>query len=193
MATPALTAHLYDAPSPRESLSKIDPEAFELMNSSFQKAADAVGSNMGVYGLTSMLFALALTFYAAKYSVNRKWVHLLSLVAGGLGFILMSVISGPEYLWFCFALIGFAWGSILSMPYAMLTGCLPPNKIGIYMGIFNFFIVLPEIIASLFFGYVMTNLLDGSRMAAVTVGGILLITAALVTLLISEDKSTEEL
>jgi maltose/moltooligosaccharide transporter len=79
------------------------------------------------------------------------------------------------------------------MPYAMLTGCLPPNKIGIYMGIFNFFIVLPEIIASLFFGYVMTNLLDGSRMAAVTVGGILLITAALVTLLISEDKSTEEL
>lgn len=81
----------------------------------------------------------------------------------------------------------------LSMPYAMLTGCLPPNKIGIYVGIFNFFIVLPEIIASLFFGYVMTNLLDDSRMAAVTVGGILLITAALVTLLISEDKSTAEL
>ena len=109
---------------------------------------------------------------------------------------MVNFIGNKDQVWGLFVvmgLVGIAWSSILSMPYAMLTGCLPPNKIGIYMGIFNFFIVLPEIIASLFFGYVMTNLLDGSRMAAVTVGGILLITAALVTLLISEDKSTEEL
>jgi maltose/moltooligosaccharide transporter len=84
------------------------------------------------------------------------------------------------------ACVGIAWSSILSMPYAMLADCLPENKIGIYMGIFNFFIVLPEIIASLFFGSVMEHVLHGSRMAAVTVGGGLLVLAALLTLTISE-------
>jgi maltose/moltooligosaccharide transporter len=85
------------------------------------------------------------------------------------------------------AFVGIAWSSILSMPYSMLTDCLPANKIGIYMGIFNFFIVLPEIIASLFFGKVMEGVLDGSRIAAVTIGGVLLMLAAVLTLRIKED------
>ena len=107
MATPALTAHLFKAPSPTKAILISDPATYEKMNKSFQVAADSVGSNMGIYGLTSMLFALALTFYAAKFSVNRKWVHLTSLVAGGIGFILMGLIPSPAYLWLCFALIGF--------------------------------------------------------------------------------------
>ena len=78
--------------------------------------------------------------------------------------------------------------SILSMPYAMLADCLPENKIGIYMGIFNFFIVLPEIIASLFFGDVMEYVLNGSRIAAVSIGGCLLILAGILTLRIQENK-----
>jgi maltose/moltooligosaccharide transporter len=124
-----------------------------------------------------------------------KWTHFSCLLLGGLGLIMVNFIGNKDQVWGLFVvmgLVGIAWSSILSMPYAMLTGCLPPNKIGIYMGIFNFFIVLPEIIASLFFGYVMTNLLDGSRMAAVTIGGVLLIIAALLTLTISDDKKSAE-
>jgi maltose/moltooligosaccharide transporter len=91
-------------------------------------------------------------------------------------------------LFLIMGLVGIAWSSILSMPYAMLVPCLPANKIGVYMGIFNFFIVLPEIIASLFFGDVMSGILNNSRIAAVTVGGLLLIIAGILTLRIKENN-----
>lgn len=78
----------------------------------------------------------------------------------------------------CMTGVGIAWASILSMPYAMLSGALPENKIGVYMGIFNFFIVLPEIIASLGFGWVMRTLLNNDRLLAVQIGGVLMIIAA---------------
>ena len=85
--------------------------------------------------------------------------------------------------------VGIAWTSILSMPYAMISGSLPRNKIGIYMGIFNFFIVLPEIIASLGFGSIMKNVLHNDRLFAVQLGGGLFIVAAIICyLFIKEDK-----
>ena len=84
--------------------------------------------------------------------------------------------------------VGIAWASILSMPYAMLGGCLPEDKIGIYMGIFNFFIVMPEILASLFFGWIMSHLLNNNRLLAVEIGGCLMILAGLLTLLIKEEE-----
>jgi maltose/moltooligosaccharide transporter len=102
------------------------------------------------------------------------------------------VVTGPDsklFLFVIMGMVGIAWSSILSMPYSMLSDCLPQNKIGIYMGIFNFFIVLPEIIASLFFGKVMEGVLDGSRIAAVTIGGGLLILAAFLTLRIKTEKN----
>jgi maltose/moltooligosaccharide transporter len=84
--------------------------------------------------------------------------------------------------------VGIAWTSILSMPYAMLAGALPQNKVGIYMGIFNFFIVLPEIIASLFFGWIMQHLLNNDRMLAVQIGGAMMILAAVLCYIIVQDK-----
>jgi maltose/moltooligosaccharide transporter len=84
--------------------------------------------------------------------------------------------------------VGIAWSSILSMPYAMLAGSLPEDKIGVYMGIFNFFIVLPEIIASLFFGWIMEHLLENNRMLAVQIGGGMMILAALVCYLWVSEK-----
>jgi maltose/moltooligosaccharide transporter len=97
-------------------------------------------------------------------------------------------VQQPNLLYVSMGLVGIAWASILSMPYSMLAGFIPEHKMGIYMGIFNFFIVLPEIIASLFFGKVMENVLDGSRIAAVTIGGCLLILAGILTLRIKEEK-----
>ncbi len=190
MATPALTATVYNAPAPSEALSKVDPVAFETMNKSFQVAADSVGSNMGIYGLTSMLFALALTFYAAKFSVNRKWVHLVSLVAGGAGFILMGFLPSPDYLWLCFALIGFAWGSILSMPYAMLSSTVDENKMGLMMGLFNMFIVIPQIIAALGGVNALSKIFGDSPIAPMLLAGSSLVLAGLLNLILTDKQIT---
>ena len=87
-------------------------------------------------------------------------------------------------------MVGIAWASILSMPYTILAGSIPPQKMGIYMGIFNFFIVLPEIIASLSFGSIMENFLNNDRLMAVTIGGILLIAAGIIcAVIVKEEKN----
>jgi len=86
----------------------------------------------------------------------------------------VSICTGAS----CFMVVGIAWASTLAMPYAMLAGSLPRERVGVYMGIFNFFIVLPEILASLFFGWVMLHLLDNNRLAAVVAGGVFMLLAA---------------
>jgi maltose/moltooligosaccharide transporter len=192
MSTPALTAHIYNAPAPKKENFNLtvlaDKVEFEKMNVAFQKASDLVGSNMGVYGLTSMLFALLLTFYAAKYTVNRKLIHLVCLVVGGMGFLLMNFIPSPNYLWICFALIGFSWGSILSMPYAMLSSSIDEKKMGLMMGLFNMFIVIPQIIASLGGVNILSKLFGNSPISPMLLAGSSLIIAGLCNLLI-RDKN----
>lgn len=190
MATPALTSYVYRAPAPTEAMYNLDKVNYDMMNQTYQAAADSVGANMGVYGLTSMLFALALTFYAAKFSVNRKWVHLVSLVAGGIGFILMRFIPGPDYLWLCFALIGFSWGSILSMPYAMLSSTVDERKMGLMMGLFNMFIVIPQIIAALGGVNVLSRLFGQTPIAPMLLAGTSLVLAGLLNLIITDKKIT---
>jgi maltose/moltooligosaccharide transporter len=145
-ATPALTEHVFASPNPEAGAAN-----FELANAAFNEAANAVSSAMGVYGLSSMAFALLLAFYTSRYSINRRLVHGVSLAAGGLGFAWMLQLnpdSAAQLKW-CFACIGVAWGSILSMPYAMLSSSVPKDQMGIYMGIFNMFIVIPQILAAL--------------------------------------------
>jgi maltose/moltooligosaccharide transporter len=190
MATPALTSFIYKSPAPTEELSMISKVSYETMNTAYQTAADSVGANMGIYGLTSMLFALALTFYAAKYRVNRKMVHLLSLIAGGIGFIMMSIIPSPDYLWLCFALIGFAWGSILSMPYAMLSSTVDENKMGLMMGLFNMFIVMPQIIAALGGVNLLSKVFGETPIAPMLLAGVSLVIAGLLNLILTDKQIT---
>ena len=145
-ATPALTEHVFASPNPEAGAAN-----FEAANAAFNEAANAVSSAMGVYGLSSMAFALLLAFYTSRYSINRRLVHGVSLAIGGLGFAWMLQLnpeSAAQLKW-CFACIGVAWGSILSMPYAMLSSSVPKDQMGIYMGIFNMFIVIPQILAAL--------------------------------------------
>ena len=100
------------------------------------------------YNAPAMLFALLLTLWTAKRRINRKYVHMFSLFAGAYGFISMYFITEPSMLTLSFVCIGFSWGSILSMPYAMLSSTLDPNKMGVYMGIFNmqnYFITRQEV------------------------------------------------
>ena len=192
LATPALTEHVFKAPSPimDQYNMQIEEEAyqFELDNKKYQDAADLVGSYMGTYGLSSMAFALLLTLYTSKRRINRKMIHMISLLLGGSGFIIMRFIDNPNWLILSFILIGISWGSILSMPYAMLSSSIDENKMGLYMGLFNMFIVFPQIIAALGGANLLSNLLGDDSINAMTLAGIFLIVAGLSNSLIT-DKS----
>ena len=128
-----------------------DAVGFEVSSARFNDAANEVSSAMGVYGLSSMVFALLLAFYTSRFKINRRWIHAVSMAIGGMGFAGMLALdpATSSNLGWCFACIGIAWGSILSMPYAMLSSTIVPEKMGIYMGVFNMFIVLPQIVAAL--------------------------------------------
>ena len=150
------------------------------------------GTNYGsltlmFYSIISFLFALMLPAIANK--LGRKLTHTICLLCGALGLISVGLVTEPYQLFFCMTGVGIAWSSILSMPYAMLAGSLPEDKIGVYMGIFNFFIVLPEIIASLFFGWIMEHALNNNRMIAVQIGGVLMILAGVFCYLIVNEKN----
>ena len=192
MANPALTEHVFNTPAPLEAAfnmaDSVQAEAFKIANTKFQESSNSVGSAMGVYGLSSMLFALLLTFYTSKRNINRKYVHMFSLIFGGAGFLFMNYTS-PESLKYCFVLIGFAWGSILSMPYAMLSSSVNPKKMGVIMGIFNMFIVIPQIIAALGGINYISNLLGDEAIHAMTVAGISLVIAGLCNLLITNKNA----
>ena len=192
LATPAVTEHVFKAPSPimDQYNMQIEEEAyqFELDNKKYQDAADLVGSYMGTYGLSSMAFALLLTLYTSKRRINRKMTHMISLLLGGSGFIIMRFIDNPNWLILSFMLIGISWGSILSMPYAMLSSSIDENKMGLYMGLFNMFIVFPQIIAALGGANFLSNLLGDDSINAMTLAGICLIVAGLSNNLIT-DKS----
>ena len=192
MANPALTEHVFNTPVPSEvnydMLTTAGLQAFDIANTAFQESSNSVGSAMGIYGLASMAFALLLTFYTSKKTINRKYVHMVSLILGGFGFLAMFYAT-PESLKYCFVLIGFAWGSILSMPYAMLSSAVDPTKMGMFMGIFNMFIVIPQIIAALGFINFLSNLLGPESINAMLVAGVSLIVAGLCNFLITDKAA----
>lgn len=153
----------------------------------FAEGADFAGLTLAFYNVVTFLFAFLLPSIADK--LGRKLTHTLCLLCGAVGLISVGWVENKYVLYGCMTGVGIAWTSILSMPYAMLSGSLPKNKVGIYMGIFNFFIVLPEIIASLGFKGIMKNILHNDRMLAIQVGGALfIVAAALCYLLVKENK-----
>ncbi|WP_300599246.1 MFS transporter [Niabella sp.] len=160
----------------------------------YAAGADFGSLTLAYYSVVTFLFALVLPAIADR--LGRKATHALCLLAGALGLISVAWVTDKYMLFVCMTGVGIAWASILSMPYAMLSGVLPKDKVGIYMGIFNFFIVLPEIIASLGFGWLMRNVLHNDRLLAVQVGGCLMIVAAVICFWLvkdprSQDRSTE--
>jgi maltose/moltooligosaccharide transporter len=193
LANPALTEHVFQTPAPIEANYNMaitaQAEAFSIANTAFQKSSNLVGSYMGTYGLSSMAFALLLVLYTSKRRINRKYVHMVSLILGGIGFLLMKYIPSPEYLTLSFVLIGFSWGSILSMPYAMLSSSVDPKKMGVIMGIFNMFIVIPQIIAAIGGINFISNLFGDETINAMLVAGISLVIAGLCNLLITNKKA----
>ena len=151
-----------------------DPEA-DL----FKRGAEWAGVCYAVKDAVTFVAAFGLMALARK--MDRRLLHALCLGLGGLGLLAVGFIHGEDQKYLllgALALGGVAWASILSMPYAILSGALPPGRIGVYMGIFNFFIVLPEILAALFFGGLVKNYLHGNLVHAVMAGGVCLFLAA---------------
>ena len=151
----------------------------------YNDGANFVGICFLVYNGVSMIFALFLPAIATK--IGRKMTHIICLTAGGLGLVSIMFVGSKMALIPCFVLIGFAWSSILAMPYAMLSGSLPANKMGYFMGVFNFFIVIPQIIASLGLSKFM-NLAHLEPIHIVTMGGASLIIGGLLTLRVQDNE-----
>ncbi|MBS1627292.1 MAG: MFS transporter [Bacteroidetes bacterium] len=152
----------------------------------YTQGLEYANTTSAILNLITFLFAFTLPFWVSK--IGKKYTHTLCLIIGGIGLISVKFIQEPSLLYVAMSMVGIAWASILSMPYSMLAGVIPEDKMGIYMGIFNFFIVLPEIIASLFFGKIMTNFLHNDKLTAVLVGGCLLIIAGIVCAFIVKEN-----
>lgn len=153
----------------------------------YTRGLEHANNTSAILNLVTFLFAFSIPFWVSK--LGKKLTHTVCLLIGGTGLISVNFIHEPWMLYVSMSMVGIAWSSILAMPYSMLAGSIPQEKMGIYMGIFNFFIVLPEILASLFFGKIMDNFLHNDRLLAVLIGGLLLCTAAVVCALIVREKS----
>ena len=153
----------------------------------FSQGLEFANTTSAILNLVTFLFSFTIPFVVGK--IVNKFTHTVCLIIGGIGLISVSYIHEPSLLFLSMSMVGIAWASILSMPYTMLAGSIPPAKMGIYMGIFNFFIVLPEIIASLTFGKIMSNYLNNDRLLAVMIGGLLLIAAGILcAIFVKEEK-----
>lgn len=143
-----------------------------------------VGVLFAFYNGFAALFAFLLPVLAKRFS--RPPAHMMALVAGGLGLISLYFFKDKYLSIISMAGVGLAWCSILAMPYAMLTKALPANKMGVYMGIFNFFIVIPQILAATILGMITKHLFNGNAILTIVVGGCSMILAGLLTLRIKD-------
>jgi maltose/moltooligosaccharide transporter len=150
----------------------------------YNKGADWVGILMAVYNGFAAIMAFVLIAFAKITS--RKTVHSISLIIGGLSLISFFLIKNPKLLMISELGIGLAWASILAMPYAILTGSLPSNKMGTYMGIFNFFIVIPQIMAATILGFLVKTLFGGESILALVTGGVSMFIAATLVLFVKD-------
>lgn len=176
-STPAIAQHIYHvAPGDTSSVR-------------FADAGNWVGILFGIYNGVSALYALMLPSIARLTS--RKMAHAFSLVAGGMGLLSIYFISNPQLLIFSMIGIGLAWGSILAMPYAILSGSIPARKMGVYMGIFNFFITFPQIVNGFFGGMIVKHLFAGQAIYAIVMAGVLMILGAISVLNVKDNIKKE--
>jgi len=173
--TPAIVDHVFGATDPTTKF--------------YNDAADWVPVMFAVYNGVAAAVAFLLPVLARKTS--NKFTHLLALVAGGIGLISIYFLSDKVGLLLAMIGVGIAWASILSIPYAMLSGALPSSKMGYYMGVFNFFIVIPQIVAGTVLGFIVNEFFNGQAIYALIVGGCSMILAGLLTLAVSTNKKID--
>jgi len=170
-STSAVTEHVYGT---TDSTSKL-----------YNDGADWVTVLFSEYSAVAALVAFLLPVLA-KYT-SRRITHLIALTLGGLGLISIYFVTDPNYLAVSMIGVGVAWASILSIPYAILSGSLPQKKMGYYMGVFNFFIVIPQLVASSILGFIVVYFFDSKPIYALIIGGISMIISGLLTLRVNDS------
>ena len=156
----------------------------------YNEGANWVGILFAVYNGFAALVAFALPVLARL--TNRRVTHMIALICGGAGLLSIYFIGNPDLLIVPMFGVGLAWASILAMPYAILTGSLPANKMGTYMGIFNFFIVIPQIMAASILGFLVKHLFGDQPIFALMTGGVSMLVASILILFVKdvdENKS----
>ncbi len=164
--------------------------AHSTQESAYTEGVIWAGYCSGVYNTICFLFSPLLPVLARR--LGKRHTHSLCLLAGALGFLSVAMIHDKWLLFLPMVGIGIAWASILSMPYSILASAIPSNQMGIYMGIFNFFIVIPEILSSLIFGWIMATLLGNDRMKALIIGGCCFLAASALMLRVRETVVSDE-
>lgn len=162
--TDAIATHIFHLP--------IEDRSSDM----YRKAQSWTGVIFGVYNGVSALYALSLPMIAK--AIGRKKTHALSLIIGGIGLISFFFAPNKEFLIFSMACVGIAWASILAMPYVILSGSIPAGKMGVYMGIFNFFITLPQILNGIIGGPMVKNIYNNQPVYAIVMSGIFMLCAA---------------
>lgn len=168
--TAAVTAHIYGTS--------------ETTSQTYNDGADWVGVCFGIYNGVAAIVAFMLPVLAKR--ISRRMTHLICLVLGGLGLISVYFAGSPNFLILSMVGVGIAWASILSMPYAMLAGALPARKMGYYMGVFNYFIVIPQLVAASILGVVVGSLFSGQAIYALLIGGASMILAGVLCLIVDD-------
>lgn len=172
--TPAVVQHVYKV-APGDTTSEL-----------YATGANWVGVLFGVYNGISALYALFLP--AIARATSRKFAHAFSLISGGAGLLSIYFIQDPNYLLLSMVGVGLAWGSILAMPYAILSTSIPARKMGVYMGIFNFFITFPQIVNGFFGGAMVKHFFNGEAIYAIVLAGIFMICGAISVLYVQDSK-----
>lgn len=168
--TPAITEHIYGTTDTSSAL--------------YNKGANWVGICFAVYNGVAAIYAWFIPRIAKKTS--RKFTHAISLVAGGIGLLSVYFIKDPNLLIFSMIGVGIAWSSILSMPYSMLVGSIPAGKMGVYMGIFNFFIVIPQIVNGIIGGPIIKAWFDDKAIYALIIAGISMFISAICVVFVND-------
>ncbi len=156
----------------------------DTTSKAYQDAGDWVGVMFFVYSAVSAITAFLLPVLAKR--IGRKYTHMLCLVIGGIGFLSLILIKSHNLLLIPMIAIGLAWSSTLTIPYAILAGALPANKMGFYMGVFNFFIVIPQLVASAILGFVIKDLFHEQGIYALVIGGVSMIIAGFLNFIVKD-------
>jgi maltose/moltooligosaccharide transporter len=173
-STAAVTSYHFGSSDPRSE--------------AYNAGANWVGVLMSVYNGVAALVAFLLPVMAKRTS--RVTTHVICLVIGGIGLGSMYLFKAPGLLIISMGALGIAWASLLTMPYAILSSVVPYKKMGVYMGMFNFFIVIPQILAAALLGLLVRTVFHGHAIDAIVMGGISMILAAVLMVRVKDERIT---
>ena len=156
----------------------------DTTSAAYNEGANWVGVLFAAYNGFAALAAVVIPVMVRRWGLRIS--HLINTTLGGLGLLSFLVIGDPQWLLLSMVGVGFAWASILSLPYALLSDSLPAGKMGVFMGIFNFFIVIPQLVAASLLGFLLKTFLGGQPIQALAIGGISLIVAGLCMLRVND-------